>query len=270
MSWYEPRAVAPDLADRLVCSWTAEIKGTHRLVPDGCVDLMWLDGAGIILCGPDTGSWDFTLPPGTRSVGIRFRPGLVADLFRISLAELRNRRVGLADLTGDQAARTVTAQLEDSADPSARVAVLESVARDLRGRCDVEDPWAGTVGQALAGHSWRISELAAETAMTERQLERRSHRFFGYGPATLRSILRLQRFMGLARRRPSAQLAELAAEAGYADQAHLSRECRSIGGQTPTELLAGQAPDWHGGLPLFLGTPRDPFAPVVRRRAVVS
>jgi AraC-like DNA-binding protein len=71
--------------------------------------------------------------------------------------------------------------------------------------------------------------------------------------------------MRLARRRPFTQLAELAADAGYSDQAHLSRECRSIAGQTPTELLAGQAPDWHGGLPLFLGTPRDPLAPVVRR-----
>jgi len=265
MSWYVPRAVAPDLADRLVCSWTAEIKGTHRLVPDGCVDLMWLDGVGIVLCGPDTGSWTFTLPPGTRSVGIRFRPGLVADLFRTSLAELRNRRVGLADLTGDQAARTVTARLEDAAGPAAQVAVLESAARELRRHVDTEDPWAGVVGGALAQHSWRISDLASETAMTERQLERRSHRFFGYGPSTLRSILRLQRFMGLARRRPYAQLAELAAEAGYSDQAHLSRDCRTIGGQTPTELLAGQAPDWHGGLPLFLGTPRDPSALVARR-----
>jgi AraC-like DNA-binding protein len=33
-------------------------------------------------------------------------------------------------------------------------------------------------------------------------------------------------------------LAGLAAEAGYADQAHLSRECRAITGATPTALLA--------------------------------
>lgn len=258
MGWYVPRPVAPDLAERLVCSWTAEIEGTHRLVPDGCIDLMWLEGAGVILCGPDTSSWTFSLPPGTKSVGIRFRPGLVADLFRAPLNELRNRRAGLADLAGARLGRTVTAQLDEAPDATARVAVLEDLARELRRRTDDTDPWAGRIGRALAGRNWRISDLAAETAITERQLERRSQRYFGYGPATLRSILRLQRFMRLARSRPSAQLAELAAEAGYADQAHLSRECRTISGQTPTQLLAGQAPDWHGGLPLFLGTPRDP------------
>lgn len=265
MSWYVPRAVAPDLSERLVCSWTAEIEGTHRLVPDGCVDLMWLEGAGVVLCGPDTSAWTFTLPPGTKSVGIRFRPGLVADLFKTSLNELRNRRAGLADLAGERLGRTVTAQLDEAADATRRVAVLEDLTRDLRRRTEDADPWAGRVGRALAGRSWLISDLAAETALTERQLERRSQRFFGYGPATLRSILRLQRFMRLARSRRYAQLAELAAETGYADQAHLSRECRTISGLTPTQLLAGQAPDWHGGLPLFLGTPRNPLVPPTRR-----
>lgn len=276
MAWYDPRPVAPDLSDRLVCSWTAEIRGTHRLVPDGCVDLMWLERPGgdgrpgtgqVVLCGPETRAWTFTLPPGTRSAGIRFRPGLAADLFRTSLAELRNRRADLADLLGARTARALTARLDDAADGDARVAALEDAARELRRTVPDLDPWAGRVGGALARHNWRISELADRTAMTQRQLERRSNRFFGYGPSTLRSILRLQRFMRLARRRPAAQLAELAAEAGYADQAHLSRECRTVAGQTPTELLAGQAPDWHGGLPLYLGLPRDPRAQVVRRPA---
>jgi AraC-like DNA-binding protein len=35
-------------------------------------------------------------------------------------------------------------------------------------------------------------------------------------------------------------LAELAAEAGYADQPHLSREARALAGLTATELLAHQ------------------------------
>ena len=33
-------------------------------------------------------------------------------------------------------------------------------------------------------------------------------------------------------------LAGLAADAGYADQAHLGRECRAITGETPTALVA--------------------------------
>jgi AraC-like DNA-binding protein len=36
-------------------------------------------------------------------------------------------------------------------------------------------------------------------------------------------------------------LADLAAEAGYADQAHLSRECLRLTGLTPRDLLGGRS-----------------------------
>jgi AraC-like DNA-binding protein len=63
----------------------------------------------------------------------------------------------------------------------------------------------------------------------------------GYGPKTLERILRFQRFRALAARRPYLGLAELAAVAGYADQSHLTRECRRLAGGTPTSLLPVEA-----------------------------
>ena len=54
---------------------------------------------------------------------------------------------------------------------------------------------------------------------------------------TLQRILRLQRFLALGRADPSARLARLAADAGYADQAHLGRDCRALAGATPAELV---------------------------------
>ena len=58
----------------------------------------------------------------------------------------------------------------------------------------------------------------------------------GYGPKMLERVLRLRRFLagGLG---GSDGLARAAVEAGYADQAHLSRECRALTGLTPGELL---------------------------------
>jgi hypothetical protein len=50
--------------------------------------------------------------------------------------------------------------------------------------------------------------------------------------------MRLQRFLRLARAQPEAGLAALAAEAGYADQAHLSGDARALTGRTPSALLA--------------------------------
>ena len=56
-------------------------------------------------------------------------------------------------------------------------------------------------------------------------------------------MLRLQRFLALARARPAAGLAELAVAAGYADQAHLGHDCRALASATPGELRPVSDPD---------------------------
>ena len=57
----------------------------------------------------------------------------------------------------------------------------------------------------------------------------------GYGPKTLDRVLRFQRFL---RRAGEGDLARTAAELGYADQAHLTRECVRLSGVTPARLAA--------------------------------
>jgi len=82
-----------------------------------------------------------------------------------------------------------------------------------------------------------IRGLAGRLNVSERQLRRRCRAALGYGPKTLDRILRLQRVLALARRQPTLTVSQLATRAGYADQAHLARECRRLGGETPTRLL---------------------------------
>ena len=109
MGWYTPQSVAPDLSDILVCGWTACAEGEHLLVPDACMDVLWIRGVGIRVCGPETAAWSFTLPPGTRSVGVRFRPGSASPMLRTSASELRDSRADLSDVTD---ARTETNTVE--------------------------------------------------------------------------------------------------------------------------------------------------------------
>lgn len=88
--------------------------------------------------------------------------------------------------------------------------------------------------------SWSRGYPPGTTAigLSERQLHRRCMAAFGYGPAVLARILRLQRALQLARSRQGPlRLAELAAAAGYFDQQHLAHEVRAIMGTTPTALL---------------------------------
>ncbi|MFD4369145.1 helix-turn-helix domain-containing protein [Rhodococcus sp. NPDC058521] len=247
MAWYTPTAAAPDLADVLVCGWNAEIEGEHLLVPDGCMDVLWIRGVGIRVCGPETTAWSFTLPPGTASVGIRFRPGAATHLLRTSAADVRNIRVDLGDVLGSRCDRALTDRIENAHNPAERIIAFEGAVRGWRARAGATDHLVDNVRGALAQRPWGVAALADATSVTERTLQRRCNEAFGYSPATLRSILRLQRFMSLARGTAGAGLAELAHAAGFSDQAHLSRECRRIATLTPSDLLAGQAPDWHGG-----------------------
>jgi len=110
--------------------------------------------------------------------------------------------------------------------------------------------WVGarqTGGPAIRplqrGAAGVVAVLAAQAGLSERQLHRRCLTAFGYGPKMLDRVLRLQRFLALGRARPAASLAELAAAAGYADQAHLGHECRALGGATPGELRPVSDPD---------------------------
>jgi AraC-like DNA-binding protein len=84
-----------------------------------------------------------------------------------------------------------------------------------------------------------VERLAFDLGLGERQLRRRFDGAVGYGPKTLQRVLRFQRFLALARDAgATADLADLAFAAGYADQAHLTRECRRLAGLPPAALLA--------------------------------
>ena len=107
MGWYEPVDAPTDLTGLLACSWTARPSGRHRLVPDGCVDLLALTSGALVLCGPETTAWTIELPIGTLAVGVRFRPGAASRLFDIDISSIRDRRVRWAELAAADLSRHV-------------------------------------------------------------------------------------------------------------------------------------------------------------------
>jgi transcriptional regulator GlxA family with amidase domain len=84
--------------------------------------------------------------------------------------------------------------------------------------------------------------VAQTLALGERQYERRFRSAMGLPP---RTWLRVHRFesalvaMGAVAEGGDAPPAQLAVEAGYADQAHLTRAVSAGGGETPARLRAG-------------------------------
>ena len=96
--------------------------------------------------------------------------------------------------------------------------------------------------RAVVAHA-RRGDSAAATAdalgWTTRSLHRRCLDWFGYGPSVLRRVLRFRGALALLR--AGAPPADVAARAGYADQPHLSREVRALGGQAPSRLAGSRS-----------------------------
>ncbi|WP_067964385.1 helix-turn-helix domain-containing protein [Nocardiopsis trehalosi] len=202
----------------------------HRVLPDGSMDLIWLDGR-LVVAGPDTtaqlGAW----PAGSGVTGLRFAPGTAPHVLGVPADALTDQRVPLADLWPARTVRRLTGRVEGAAAPGAE---LERIAADrLAGAGPFDAFPAAVVGPLRRGAA--VGAVARAAGLSERQLRRRFHRAFGYGPKTLARILRMGRALDLAR--AGAPLAGAAAAAGYADQAHMAREVRALAGVPPTALL---------------------------------
>lgn len=240
-STYRERPSAAVLAADVVCTWTQRVApgpGHHvqRVVPDGCIDVIWRDGR-LEVAGPDTAPVLAVLTPGDTVVGVRFRPGHAPGYLGIAACELADARVALGELWGTDASRLAD-RLARAHDSDEAERILERAVAARAPSTSLLDPIADAAAQLLDGpDAARVADVAPRLGLSERQLHRRCTSAFGYGPKTLARILRFQRFIRAARRTPSASYARLAAECGYADEAHLARDCRALGGVTPGQLV---------------------------------
>ncbi|AHI00876.1 AraC-like DNA-binding protein [Kutzneria viridogrisea] len=211
--------------------WTREVRAgealRHRILPDGCLDLIWVDGR-VLVAGPDTAAHEVSSAPGTSYVGIRFAPGTGPGVLGVPANELTDQRLDLSELWPDRAARRLAERVGDSAD---RGAALEQAVADRLAPPD--RVLAGVVAGLRAGRP--VAEVAGAVGLSERQLHRRSLAGFGYGPKTLARVLRLERALALAT--AGLPYAEVAASTGYADQAHLARDVKALAGVPLTILL---------------------------------
>ncbi len=214
-----------------VVVWWSTVAATgsvRRILPDGCMDLMSCGGQ-LVVAGPDATAFVTAVQPGTDYIGLRFPPGTGPAFFGVPAHELRGLRVPLEELWPVDEVRRLAGLLRRAADPG--VALEEIAARARRGPPD------RLIGEVVARLRAGVPVAATADAvgLGERQLRRRSLAAFGYGPKTLVRILRMVRALRLAR--AGIPSTTVAATAGYADQAHLSREVKALAGVPLGALL---------------------------------
>ena len=231
------REFAPDvpLREEIHCLWVSVITpGTSltRVLPDACTDLIWQSGAGAFVAGPDTGPAPDTRPPGTVLVGARFRPGAGGAALGVPLSELLDQRVEAADLPAVPGGR-----LPGSLAPAEALRRVARIAAEMVTERP-PDRLVLDAARLLGRPGARRDLVAARLGLGERQLRRRCQAAVGYGPRMLARVLRFRRFLSRAEAAGTvADLAGLAAEVGYADQAHLTRESTRLAGLPPAALV---------------------------------
>ena len=208
------------------CVWSRETERTHeaRIVPDACTDLIWQRETGdLFIAGPDTYAHVGPIEPGTM-IGLRFSPGSAAAALGVSADSIRDGRVPLDAVWSPARARQLGELLAETATTAAAQRMLEAAVTEHSGERDR----AATGALRLLRSGTRVGTIADEVGLSERQLHRRCLAAFGYGAKVLDRVLRFERAVALAR--SGVALADVAYRAGYADQSHLSREIKALGG----------------------------------------
>lgn len=215
---YRELAPPPHLRDAVACLWVRVPEPDAppvRILPDACSDVIWSRGRGAFVAGPDTSAHLATADG--LLVGLRFRPGAGGAGLGLPLDELTDRRADARDVDRAYA-------VSPDATPEQAVQQLVRAA-------------AGRTPDALV----RAAMAGEDVGLSDRQLRRRFRAATGYGPATLARIERFLDFVARADATPQRPLAALALDAGYADQAHLTRECTRLAGLPPAQLMRARA-----------------------------
>jgi AraC-like DNA-binding protein len=245
MQSYVEQSPRAELANAVRTVWiqrTGESPYVQRHLPTGGVELHLPIGGRPRFLGPLTGPHVEIIPPHTTVVGLRFHPGGAPPIPEV-LDDLVDQRVSLEALWGSTARRLSDAAAVAPGPEAALACVQSQLVEVLPGAGGADPLVQEAVRRLMPWHPVEVGALAEHLAISSAQLRRRFLRRVGISPKALQRILRFQGFLALAQagtpssRRSSNGLAGLAVDVGYADHAHLSRECVRVTGLTPRELL---------------------------------
>jgi len=214
----------------IICTWDAQLlKGTELVWPDGCRDLiaiMTKDQRPKVICsGLDSSARQIICDTETRFVGVRLAPGVT---FPWDTRDSRNMRLDV-DLSHylPTFGQCWSFQI-------GRELVLNELIRQIDSLACPAPGWVenyfGELRNGLVGNIESLSE---------RSVRRKLVQATGAPPRYWQGLVRARK-VGLEVSRTDASLASIAADHGFSDQAHMSREIRRWFGCTPMTLRANR------------------------------
>jgi AraC-like DNA-binding protein len=234
-------------------------RGVHQGVASPHLTvILCLDGAVEMLANADPAR-----PPGTfpaLASGLHDHPAEIAvgepqsgvqlqltwrgarALLGLPAAELAGDTVDLAAVLGRRVG-PLRERLAELPDWPTRFAMVDAVLGGLAARGRGEHGIRPEIGYAWdrleeTGGTLRIDELAREVGWSRRHLAELFRAETGVAPKAAARLIRFARATDRLRSPGRPTLAAVAADTGYVDQAHLSRDFRDLAGMTATAWLA--------------------------------
>src|SRR6476659_1310953 len=145
--------------------WSGNSGGETRVLPDGCMDLIYRDGE-VTIAGPDTRAHVVDGNDWSAAVGLRFAPGFGPRVIGIPAHAVADLRVSLEDVWSRGDVQQVVERLGRSDDPGE---VLEDIALE---QATSDDPDARLIHDiaARAHRGDTVAVIAAAVGLGTRQL----------------------------------------------------------------------------------------------------
>lgn len=191
----------------------------------------------VVLVGRQTRrNFDLLATGKVATLTVHFQPAGFYRLFHVPMRQLTDRAVDAVDVLGS-CARELHGRVAEAPDRETMVGHLESF---LRARIDDRQPFHPVQAMAirmLDDQPTDVGSLATDCDLSIRQFERVFCDQVGVGPKAFSRIIRFTRTIQSKSDNPQLTWADVAAGAGYFDQNHFIRDCRTFGDESPAALM---------------------------------
>tara|TARA_B100000609_G_C17222343_1_gene441159 strand:+ start:256 stop:1083 length:828 start_codon:yes stop_codon:yes gene_type:complete len=211
---------------------------TQQILPHPNVGVSIEDKASRIV-GPVSGIFSYTLEEQGVVFGTKFKPGAFVDLWNQPMSSLTDKEYPLEHLFGPRA-HTLEADVlsKDTEEEMTLLmadfwrSVLTSYDPIIEDLCSLIDLLANTPTLL------KVEDLAAQTDRSVRSLQRLFKHYLGVSPKWAIKRYRLLEAAERIANAPDTDLSQLALELEYFDQAHFTRDFKSIIGVPPARYAS--------------------------------
>jgi AraC-like DNA-binding protein len=243
LTLYEPADDLRAVIDRhWVVEWDLRERGSHtqEVLPYPCVN-MAIEPDLHALYGIPTKRWARELTGAGRVVGTRFRPGGLSVYSDVAAADLTDAVMPLTEVFGAEDGERLTRSVLAVDGVHERIEIIWDFLRERQRPLSRDALLAQRAVDAMrvAPPGTTIADVARDHAVSPRTLQRLFRRYVGVTPKWVLQRYRIHEAGERMLVDPDVDLARLAFELGYADQAHFTNDFRARVGQAPSEYLAG-------------------------------